>query len=62
MVGNEMLRVLAQRNFPSERIVALASERSRGLTVPYNGASLQVEEISDTAFKGIDVEIGRAHV
>ncbi len=57
MVGNEMLRVLAQRQFPSERVIALASERSKGLTVPYNGASLKVEELSEAAFKGIDVAL-----
>jgi aspartate-semialdehyde dehydrogenase len=57
MVGAELLRVLAQRNFPSERVVALASERSKGLTVAYNGSSLQVEDINDSAFKGIDVAL-----
>jgi len=57
MVGNEMLRVLAQRQFPSERVIALASERSKGLTVPYNGNSLKVEEVSEAAFKGIDVAL-----
>src|SRR3989442_14192927 len=57
MVGNEMLRVLAQRQFPSERVIALASERSKGLTVPYNGSSLKVEELSEAAFKGIDVAL-----
>jgi aspartate-semialdehyde dehydrogenase len=57
MVGNEMLRVLAQRNFPSERVVALASERSKGMTVPYNGSSIKVEELSESAFKGIDVAL-----
>src|SRR3989442_5032425 len=57
MVGNEMLRVLAERQFPSERVIALASERSKGLTVPYNGASLTVEELSEAAFKGIDVAL-----
>jgi len=41
MVGNEMLRVLSQREFPSERVIALASERSKGMTVPYNGSSIQ---------------------
>ncbi len=57
MVGNEMLRVLAQRQFPSERVIALASERSKGLTVPYNGNSLKVDELSEAAFKGIDVAL-----
>src|SRR5713226_8523539 len=57
MVGNEMLRVLSQRNFPVERIVAMASERSKGMTVPYNGSTLKVEELSEAAFKGIDVAL-----
>ena len=52
-----MLRVLSQRAFPSERVIALASERSKGLTVPYNGSSLVVEEITESAFKGIDVAL-----
>src|SRR5438309_10961633 len=57
MVGNEMLRVLSQREFPSERVIALASERSKGMTVPYNGSSIQVEELNESAFKGIDVAL-----
>src|SRR5438093_11317515 len=57
MVGNEMLRVLSQRGFPSERVIALASERSKGLTVPYNGGSITVDELKESAFKGIDVAL-----
>ncbi len=57
MVGNEMLRVLSQRNFPVGRIVAMASERSKGLTIPYNGSALNVEEFSESAFKDIDLAL-----
>ena len=57
MVGNEMLRVLSQREFPSERVIALASERSKGLTVPYNGGSITVDELKESAFKGIDIAL-----
>ena len=57
MVGAEMLRVLSQRKFPSERIVALASERSKGLTVPYNGGAIKVDELDEAAFKGIDIAL-----
>jgi len=57
MVGNEMLRVLAQRKFPGERVVALASQRSKGLTVSYNGSSIKVEELNEAAFKGIDLAL-----
>ncbi|MGA8921758.1 MAG: aspartate-semialdehyde dehydrogenase [Candidatus Dormiibacterota bacterium] len=55
MVGQEMLRVLAQRHFPSEHVTALASERSEGMTVPYNGSSLEVRHLDESAFKGVDV-------
>ena len=57
MVGTEMLRVLAQRSFPYDRIVALASERSKGLTVAYNGSSIKVEPLEEGAFQGIDVAL-----
>jgi aspartate-semialdehyde dehydrogenase len=57
MVGNEMLRVLAQRHFPCERISALASERSKGLTVAYNGSTIKVESLDENAFKGIDIAL-----
>ena len=57
MVGNEMLRVLAQREFPAERVVALASERSKGLTVAYANGELKVGGIDEAAFKGIDVAL-----
>lgn len=57
MVGQEMLRVLAQRHFPSEHVTALASERSKGMTVPYNGGSLRIEHLDENAFKGIDVAL-----
>jgi aspartate-semialdehyde dehydrogenase len=57
MVGAEMLRVLRQRSFPIERVIALASERSKGLTVPYDGETLEVQEITEPAFKGVDVAL-----
>ena len=57
IVGQEMLKVLAQRHFPAERVVPLASERSKGLTVPYNGGKLSIEALSESSFKGIDIAL-----
>jgi aspartate-semialdehyde dehydrogenase len=57
MVGHEMLRILAQRGFPTDRVKALASERSKGLTVAYNGSILEVEALDEKAFKGVDVAL-----
>ena len=57
MVGHEMLRVLAQRHFPSDRVVALASERSKGMSVAYNGSTIKIESLDEKAFKGIDIAL-----
>jgi aspartate-semialdehyde dehydrogenase len=57
MVGQEMLKVLSQRRFPAGRVRALASERSAGLEVPYNGERLKVEPLDDGAFEGVDVAL-----
>ncbi len=57
IVGQEMLKVLAQRGFPAERVVPLASERSKGLVVPYNGSRLKIEPLREDSFKGIDIAL-----
>jgi aspartate-semialdehyde dehydrogenase len=57
MVGQAMLSILAERHFPSARVKALASERSKGMTVRYNGSLLTIEPIDEKAFKGVDVAL-----
>ena len=57
MAGNETLRVLSQRKFPIERVIALASERSKGMTVPYDGSSIKIDLLDESAFKGIDIAL-----
>lgn len=57
MVGQELLKVLAERKFPVDRVVAVASERSAGSTVRYNGAELKIQPLSEDAFDGIDVAL-----
>ena len=52
-----MLKVLAQRGFPTERVIALASERSKGMTVAYNGSRLPIEALHEDSFKGIDIAL-----
>ena len=57
MVGQEALRVLSQRGVPSQRVRALASERSAGTDVAYNGSRLPVQPLADSAFEGIDLAL-----
>jgi aspartate-semialdehyde dehydrogenase (peptidoglycan organisms) len=56
-VGREMLKTLEQRNFPATRVVALASSRSAGSTVPFMGRELSVGELTENSFEGIDIAI-----
>ena len=56
-VGREMLTVLEQRQFPASRVVALASARSAGKTVPYGGGELVVEEMTEKSFEGVDIAL-----
>jgi aspartate-semialdehyde dehydrogenase len=57
VVGQEMLKVLSQRGFPARSVRALASERSAGLEVAYNGSRLKVQPLDDNAFKDVDVAL-----
>lgn len=59
-VGQEMLRVLEERNFPVEKLVALASDRSAGSTVRFLGKEVPILAVSDSAFHGVDIVLGAA--
>ena len=56
-VGREMLSTLATRKFPATSVVALASSRSAGSTVPFADGELIVHELTTKSFKGIDLAI-----
>ncbi|MBW2210415.1 MAG: aspartate-semialdehyde dehydrogenase [Deltaproteobacteria bacterium] len=57
MVGAEMLRVLEQRAFPVAELVPVASARSAGKTVTFNGAEHTVVEIAPEVFEGVDLAL-----
>ncbi|HEX6348658.1 MAG TPA: aspartate-semialdehyde dehydrogenase [Candidatus Dormibacteraeota bacterium] len=57
MVGQEMLRILAQRGVAAKRVKALASERSQGLEVGYDGTRLPVGVLDDHAFDGVELAL-----
>lgn len=59
-VGQEMKRVLEERNFPVGKLKLLASTRSAGKTETYCGESLAVEEAKESAFRGVDLVLGAA--
>jgi aspartate-semialdehyde dehydrogenase len=56
-VGTEMLRVLRERKFPVGRLRLLASERSAGKRIPFNGSTHTVERLQKDSFEGVDVAL-----
>jgi aspartate-semialdehyde dehydrogenase len=56
-VGVEMIRTLEQRKFPVKKLRLLASERSVGKKMKYNGSDVTVEVLSDTSFKGVELAL-----
>jgi aspartate-semialdehyde dehydrogenase len=54
-VGETMLEILHQRNFPVGKVYALASERSAGSTVQFGNKSLIVENLAEFDFSKVQV-------
>lgn len=54
-VGETMLDILHERNFPVGKIYALASERSAGSTVSFGNKSLMVEDLATFDFSKVQV-------
>ena len=57
MVGETMLNILAERNFPVGRLHALASERSLGKTVQYGSKEIPCEVLEDHDFSDTDIAL-----
>jgi aspartate-semialdehyde dehydrogenase len=55
-VGREMLKTLAERNFPVSEVIALASGRSAGMEVSFGEKTvLKVKNLETFDFKGTDI-------
>ena len=60
-VGQEFLKVLAERNFPLEELVLFGSARSAGKTYTFKGKQITVKELKhNDDFKGIDIALTSA--
>ena len=59
-VGQEMMRILEERNFPVGQLIPLASARSAGKTLTFKGEEVVIREACDTAFEGVDIVLGAA--
>ncbi len=57
-VGQEFLRVLAERNFPLDELVLFGSARSSGTTYNFKGKNITVKELQhNDDFKGTDIAL-----
>ena len=57
MVGQEMRKVLEQRDFPLEGLKLLASERSRGRSFDFRGKTIDVEVLDEGSFTDVDIAL-----
>ena len=57
LVGREITRVLEQRKFPVSEFVPLASERSAGTVVEFNGKPHTVKAVNEDSFKDVDIAL-----
>ena len=59
-VGREMIKVLGERKFPISELRPLASARSVGKKIAFEGDEIAVQEAADNAFEGLDIVLGAA--
>jgi aspartate-semialdehyde dehydrogenase len=54
-VGREMLGVLAERTFPADEVVAIASRRSQGVEVSWGEKTLKAKALDTVDFSDVDI-------
>ena len=59
-VGQEMMKILEERDFPVGKLIPLASARSAGKTLKFKGEDVTIQLACDEAFAGVDIVLGAA--
>lgn len=57
MVGNTILQVLKDRNFPIDNLFLFSSKKSAGDKIDFNGKEITVEELTDKSFDNKNIDI-----
>ena len=57
VVGQQMLKVLEERDFPIKSLKLLASPRSKGKTLSFKGEDITVEVLSEDSFNDVDIAL-----
>lgn len=56
-VGQEFIKILAERNFPVNELKLLATKRSAGKQILWQGEKIEVQETTHESFRGIDIAL-----
>jgi len=56
-VGNQMISCLEERKFPVKSVKFLATSRSVGRKLKYMDTEIEVEELKESSFKGVDIAL-----
>lgn len=56
-VGREMVKILAERDFPVGKLKLFATEKSKGQEFSFKGESYYVDTIKEGSFKDIDIAL-----
>ncbi len=56
-VGQTMLAILAERNFPMRSLRLLASDRSEGKMLTFRGEEVKIEKLTERAFHGVELAL-----
>ncbi|MBE6989323.1 MAG: aspartate-semialdehyde dehydrogenase [Ruminococcaceae bacterium] len=59
-VGREMIKILAERDFPVAELRPIASARSAGSLIRFRNEEIPIAEAGDNAFAGLDIVLGAA--
>lgn len=57
VVGQTMLSILAERDFPVGSLRLLASERSEGKVLPFRGEDVKIERLTEHSFHGVELAL-----
>ena len=60
LVGTTILQLLADRGFPAAEVVPLASARSAGKEIEWNGEAVTVREVGEDSIQGLDLVLSSA--
>jgi aspartate-semialdehyde dehydrogenase len=56
-VGAEFIATMDRRGFPVRRLKPLASGRSAGRTIDFRGQKIEIEELNERSFEGVDIAL-----